>query len=211
MTCERDFVQPPRTAASLVNLFAPTEEAEALVGDLLEEFIQRAHKSGIAIARKWYWRQSVKSIACLMLMAFRGAPWATLAVTIGGLFLHRIVQGLPDKALSAITDRYLWYWSSHFEVYIWVLYGLPLVHLTGSMLVGCVVAFAAKGREMVATMTLALVLFAMFGVDYITHVAHFSLDIWMFQSLGFFAILVGGAIVRTVRSSAISRSRAHRA
>jgi hypothetical protein len=148
-----------------------------------------------------------------MLTAVGGAPWATLTVTIGGFFLHRIVQGFPDKALSAITDKYLWYWSSHFEAYTWVLNGMSLAHFIGSMLVGCVVAFAAKGREMIATMTLTLILFAMFAVGNIEWVvaswpncdSNLEWSIWMWQSLGFLAILVGGAIVRTVRSPAITQ------
>jgi hypothetical protein len=220
MTSESDFIQPPRIAAFLVNLFAPAERAESLVGDLLEEFIHHAHKSGIAVARRWYWRQTAKSIAFLMLTAFRGAPWAMVAAIVGGFFAHRLVHEWPGKALSAITDKYLWYWSSHFEVYTWVLNGMALVHLIGSVLVGCVVALAAKGKEMIATMTLALIFFAMFVVGYIEWVAvswpnrdsNLEWSILMWQSLGFLAILVGGAIVRIVRSPATIQFRpAHRA
>ena len=210
MTFESDFIRPPRIAAFLVNLFAPAGRAEPLVGDLLEEFIQYAHKSGIAVARSWYWRQTVKSIASLTLTAFRRAPWAMLAAIVGGFFSHRLVHEWPDKALSAITDKYLWYWSSHFEVYSWVLNGMALVHLIGSMLVGCIVALAAKGKEMIATTTLALILFSMFVVGYIEFVvvtwpgrdSNLEWSILMWQSLVFFAILVGGAIVRIVRSPA---------
>lgn len=210
MTSESDFVQPPRFASSLVDLFAPAEQAEALVGDLFEEFIQHARQWGIALARTWYWRQTLKTISRLMLSAFQVAPW-TIAVVIGGLFLHRIVHTLPDRALSAITDKYLWYWSNHFTAYICVLNGLKLAHLIGSMFIGCIVAFVAKGREMIATTTLALVLVAMFGVACV--LVALSLPIrdaieWsLWQSFGFFAIIVGGAIVRTARAPAKTQPR----
>ena len=78
---------------------------------------------------------------------------------------HRLVHEWQDKALSAITDNYLWYWSSHFRAYAWLLNGMAFMHFIGSMLVGYVVALAAKGKEMIATMTLAVIIFAMFIVD----------------------------------------------
>ena len=77
MTSQADFVQPPRIANWLVNLFAGGEEAESLVGDMLEEFSNFASKSGVAFARSWYWRQTRKTIAHLVGNAFRVAPWLT--------------------------------------------------------------------------------------------------------------------------------------
>jgi hypothetical protein len=118
---------------------------------------------------------------------------------------------LPDKVLSVVTDRYLAYWSSHFPAYMfWATDGMLIAHLILSMLVGCIVAFAAKGREMVATMTLGLVLTAMVGVAYFGWVAeHWPIDMalsWMlFQCSGPFAIVLGGAIVRTRRATAKTR------
>jgi hypothetical protein len=53
MTFQAEFVQPPRIAVWLVNLFTPAEEAESILGDLLEEFSHLASKSGVAFARSW--------------------------------------------------------------------------------------------------------------------------------------------------------------
>ena len=59
----------------------------------------------------------------------------------------------------------------------WATDGMLIAHLILSMLVGCIVAFATKGREMVATMTLGLVLSAMVGVAYFGWVAeHWPID-----------------------------------
>ena len=63
------------------------------------------------------------------------------------------------------------YWSNHFQAYLWVLKGLPIEYLMGSMFVGCLVALAAKGREMVATMTLSLILCAMTAAACVAWVA----------------------------------------
>jgi hypothetical protein len=207
MTSQADLVQPPRIATWLVNLFASPEEAESILGDLLEEFTELATKSGVACARKWYWRQTAKTIVHLAGTGFRGAPWSTSAVVVGGFLLHGFVSGFPDKVLSAVTDRYLAYWSAHFKTYMFVASdGMLIAHIMLSMFIGCLVALTAKGREMVAAMTLSLILCTMTGVVYVASVAHLlpAEDTlwWMLAQLaGPFAIVVGGAIVRSRRST----------
>jgi len=83
MTSPPDLVRPPRLATWLVNLFASTEE-ESILGDLLEEYSDLASKSGVAFARRWYWRQTMKTIAHLADTGFRVAPWSTAAAVAGG-------------------------------------------------------------------------------------------------------------------------------
>jgi hypothetical protein len=203
MTLQADFVSPPRIATWLVNLFSPAEQAETILGDLLEEYSQLASKSGVAVARSWYRRQAVKTIAHLFSNGFRGAPWSTAVAIVGGFLLHGFVTGLPGKMLSALTDRYLFYWSAHFQAYVWVLKGMPIAHLILSMFVGCIVALVARGREMVATMTLALVLCALVGAAMVWVVMHLPLGLgWMLWSCAdSFAIVVGGALVRIRRAA----------
>lgn len=203
MTSQAYFFQPPRIAVWLVNLFTSAEEAESILGDLLEEFVHLASKSGVAFARRWYWRQTVKTIAYLVGTGFRVAPWSTAAAGVGGFLLHRFVSGLPDKVLSAVTDRYLAYCSAHFKAYMfWATDGMWTGHLILSMFVGCSVALAAKGREMVATMTLVVVLCALIGTAWIGVAARGPTDVaWMLWSCTDpFAIVMGGAIVRMLRS-----------
>jgi hypothetical protein len=196
-------IQPPRIAAWLVGLFTSDQEAESIPGDLLEEFSHFASKSGVALARRWYWRQTAKTIAHLAGSAFYSAPWLMAAVVVGGFWLHRFVSGLPGKALSAVTDKYLAFWSAHFQAYLWVLNGMGIAHLMGSFLVGCMVAVVAKGREMVATVALALVYCAMIGASMVWAATHGRMDAvgWMLGACADpLAIVVGGVIVRTRRS-----------
>jgi hypothetical protein len=74
------------------------------------------------------------------------------------------------------------------------------------MFVGCIVALAAKGREMVSTMALGLVFGAMAVVGSLVMVtrtgdyAFLGRLTWYFADS--FAIVIGGAIVRTRRSAA---------
>jgi len=104
-----EFVRPPRLASWLINLFTPVEDPESILGDLLEEFSELASKLGVAFARRWYWRQTIRTIAHLAGSGFRAAPWSTTAAVVGGFLLGKFVAGLPDKLLSSVTDRYLVY------------------------------------------------------------------------------------------------------
>jgi hypothetical protein len=203
MTSQEGFGRPPRIATWFVKLFASAEE-ESILGDLLEEYSDLASKSGVPFARRWYWRQTVKTILHLGGTGFRGAPWSTAVAVIGGFVLHRFISGLPDKILSTVTDRYLAFWSTHFNAYVWMLNGMSIEHLIGAMFVGCVVALVAKGREMIATLTLALVLCVLIGAAFVWIATHRPMDVaWMLWSCADpLAIVIGGAIVRMRRSAA---------
>ncbi len=83
--------EPPRTAARLLSLFAPNETAEVILGDLHEEFSEQRSNSGTARARSWYWRQSGKTLASLVVAGFRANPWTTAAAIVGGWLLTRLV------------------------------------------------------------------------------------------------------------------------
>jgi len=211
---QADFVQPPRIAVWLVNFFAPAEEAESIVGDLLEEFTQLASKSGVAIARSWYWGQSVRTIAHLA-SGFRAAPWTTIAAVVGGFLLIRCGLKLSHTAVEAVLDRYQ-VWENHFDVYRpWIGITVGMEHVIVTTFVGIIVAAAAKGREMTATSALGLFLSALGVSGALTGVARTTGDgdygfLWTLPWIlaSSIAAVVGGAIVRTRRSVAPTRPSA---
>jgi len=206
MTSQADFVQPPRIATWLLDLFAAGEEAESILGDMFEEFSHFAAKSGVAGARSWYWRQTWKTIAHLVATAFRVAPWLTAAIVIGGLLLNRLAFSLPERLIFAVLHRYQIY-DHHFSTYVFFSTdGIAIGHVITSMFVGCIVALAAKGREMVATMTLGLVLCTMTGAAVLVWAAtgqavHLRVFLWTlpWHLADWFAIVIGGAVVRGLR------------
>jgi hypothetical protein len=206
MKTQSSFFPPPRVADWLINLFAAPKEAESMLGDLHEEFSQLASHSEIAFARRWYWRQTVATIAHLFGAGFRIAPWSTSAAVVGGFLLGSLFHGLLDKLLSVVTDRYLMYWSAHFKAYMFFATdGMLIANLLSSMFVGCVVALAAKGREMVATVSLALVLCAMVATALPSLIMHWpsgEVIPWvLFQCSGPFAMVIGSALVRMRRAA----------
>jgi hypothetical protein len=198
-------IRPPRLALWLVNLFAPAEEAESILGDLVEEYSQLASQSGAAVARRWYRRQAVNTIAYLSGNAFRAAPWSIAGVVFGGFLLQSFGNELPEKVIAAVADRHLAYCRTHFNAYMfWMTDGILIGRVMVSMWVGCMVALVAKGREMVATITLGLVFCTLIGAAVIWVAMHRQMDVaWMLWSCADpVAIVVGGAIVRTQRSAA---------
>jgi hypothetical protein len=205
MTSPAYCVQPPRIATWLVNLFTPAGEGESIRGDLLEEFSHLASKSGVAFARRWYWRQTVKTIAHLVSAGFRVAPWSTSTGVIGGFLLLPLAFRLQERATFAVLERYQ-VPDHHFGAYVFFATdGLIIGRVILSMMLGCVIALVAKGREMVATTMLGLLLCAMTGAAVPVLVARGQdfLLLWTlpWQFACWVAIVIGGAIVRTHRSA----------
>jgi hypothetical protein len=209
MTAQTCFVQPPRIATWFLNLCTPGGEEESILGDLVEEYSHLASKSGIAFARHWYCRQTAKTIAHLAARGFRVAPWSSAVAVIGGFLLNRLVSGLPERAIFAVLHRYQVF-DRHFSAYVFFATdGVAIGHVIVSMFVGCAVALAAKGKEMLTTMTLGLVLCAMTGVAALVWVSTGqAVILWMlpWYVADWLAIVFGGAVVRTRRLAATTRA-----
>lgn len=216
MSSQTDFVQPSPIAVWLVTLFTPAGEAESILGDLLEEFSHLASKSGVALARRWYWRQTVKTIAHLVGAGFRTAPWTITAAVVGGFLLRWFVSRLSDPAINgaigAVLDRYRVHEHDPEAYIFWLTSSMLIVRLVVNTLVGVFVAVVANGREMTATMTLGLV-----GDALAIHAALLTVAktgdhgvLWTLPHTFAFsiAIVVAGALVRTRRSAATTRPSA---
>jgi hypothetical protein len=191
-------------------MFASAEK-ESLEGDLFEEFSDLASRSGAAVAQRWYWRQALQSIVHLGIGAYRAAPYSTTAVVIAGFLLGRVLFRLVENEIFAVLERYRVF-DTHFGLYVFLTSdGLAAAHVATSMLVGCFVAFVAKGKEMIATITLVLLLFGMTCAASWVWVARgnasmlWSMLPWIF--LDWLAMLVGGAFIRIQRTASRKSSR----
>jgi hypothetical protein len=209
MTSQSRFVQPPRLAVWLLTLFALDKEAESILGDLLEEFTLLASKSGVPFACRWYWRQTLKTVFQFAGVGFRTAPGLTTAAVIGGFLLRKVVARLVEPAIFAVLERYQVY-EHHFSTYMFFAStGIDIGHLITFLFIGFVVAFAARGREMVATTILGLYWAALTVVTLPTTVTHLGYGIALSRVMWYFsdslAIVIAGAIVRTYRLGAAAR------
>jgi len=203
MTSPSFSLQPPRLAVWLVNLFTVPDNAEAIMGDLLEEFSQIAHQAGVVFAQRWYWRQALKTIVHLIGTAYRAAPWWTSAGVAGGMLAHRLLWRLVEPTIFAVLVRYQ-IPEHHFNVYVFFAStGLDIAYLIVFLFEGCIAAIVAKEREMAAATTLSLISAALCGTAVVSWVVqgHFALSRLTWDFADTFAILIGGAIVRTQRSA----------
>jgi hypothetical protein len=202
-------VEPPRTATWLVSLFTLAGESESILGDLLEEFSYLASNSGAAFARRWYWRQALKTIAHLIPTAFRVAPWSTTAGVIGGFLTRGLLARLPGRTIFAVIERYQVY-QYHFKTYVFFAStGIDIGIFITFLFAGCIVALVAKGTEMAAAMVLSLIFGAMavvglVGFQYVVGRTGYLESLWMLKwyFADSLAIVIGAAIVRTRRSNA---------
>jgi hypothetical protein len=196
----------------LITLFTPPVEAESILGDLLEEFADLARKSGIAFARRWYWRQTAKSITHLIGTAFRTAPATFTAVVVGGFLLRWFISWVSDPAIKGAIDTVLskyGYYEDPLAYVFWLTNGILFTRLIVNALVGAVVAMIAKGREMAATTALALLgdVLAIYASLLTLVNAGDAGVLWTLPStfLLSIAIVVAGAIVRIRRSDTTAR------
>lgn len=214
MTSPPHFAQAPRLAVWLLKLFVPVEEADSILGDLLEEFSLLVSKSGVAFARRWYWRQTVKTIPQLAGVGLRTAPWRTAVAVIGGFLLRKLVGPLVEPAIFAVLERYQVF-QHHFSTYrFFASTGIDIGHLISFLLIGCIVALVARGREIVATMMLGAfycglaVVGTVHGVAATGDAALLWRLKWYFADA--FAIVIAGAIIRMHRLAASSRPSSDR-
>ena len=208
MTPELPHPHPPRLAAWLVVLFTSAAQAESILGDLHEEFFDIVSKAGIASARRWYWRQSAETIAHLASAGFRVAPWSLAGVVLLGFLLLRFDFQLPEWIIVAILRAQRPYSNLHYGFYVWlVTYGIPIVGVIQTVLIGCIVAAFAKGREIVATTTLSIVSPFAFLLHFLLVGGHWSNSIFIFpwrfliiQVENLVGLVIGGVLVREFRS-----------
>jgi hypothetical protein len=147
-----DAAQPPRLATWIVTLFAPTKEAEAIVGDLHEEFTSLVGREGARTARWWYWRHSVWTVGHLAVGPFRTKPWPTIGIGVAGLLSSFVIGSMMNVGALAIVVRYPVYDYIPAALF-WQLSGmLPLV------VTGFVAARLARNQPMTAVLS---ILFAM--------------------------------------------------
>jgi hypothetical protein len=209
MTSQSQFVQPPRFAVWLLTLFALDDEAESILGDLLEEFSLLASKLGVPFARRWYWRQTLKTVLQLAVLGFRTAPWLTTAAVAAGFFLRKLVAPWVEPPIFAVLEKYHVY-EHHFSVYMFFAStGIDIGHFITFLFVGFIVAIVARGREMVATTTLGLIFGAMIVVALPVEVMRFGYAMPLSRVMVYFAdslaIVIAGVIVRRHRLGAAAR------
>jgi hypothetical protein len=205
MNFQPDSLRPPYRALWLINLFASSEDSESLLGDMHEEFSQLALTSGVASARRWFWRQAIATLPHLFIKSFQGAPWSTATAVVSGFLLMRTVSRVPEDAIFALLARYRVF-ENHFSTYVFFsTYGIALGLVIASLFIGFGVAVVVKRREMIATTALALVFCTLIAISWFASIwwlwpVHDAITWLLWQCADPAAIVVAGIMVRNQRS-----------
>jgi hypothetical protein len=199
--------RPPLLATWLVELFTAAEQAECILGDLAQEFSDLASRSGVVFARRWYWRQSAKTIAHLAGAAFRTAPWSLAGVVLLGFLLRWFSAAFPERVVIAILRAQRPYSNLHYDFYVWlVTWGIPIARVVEMTLTGCIIAAIARGKEMAATITVVAISVVIVGWNFFLVPRNLPPQIplpWgsLLGSLAnWVATLLGAVIIRETRS-----------
>ncbi len=59
-----EHLQPPRAASRILSCFG-SPHLPQILGDLMEEFNERAQSTGLPGARRWYWREILRNMIAL--------------------------------------------------------------------------------------------------------------------------------------------------
>lgn len=217
------FARPPRVIPWFVDLFISNAQAEAIRGELVEKFSDLASKSGVACAHRWYWKQSAKTIMGFIGTGVREAPWLMASTVLGGFLLLEFSTSNLQRAVVAVIllrSHHVtpYYASSGAVAHLSGLYnGVLIGRLLVALIVGCMVGVAAKGKEMAGTMVLGFVSFVMAATLFWISVAmHNGVDPALFPTImvnefsGSCMIVIGGVIVREIRSAFSRRPSASR-
>jgi hypothetical protein len=146
--------RPPRIASWMIGMFASQQQAEAIDGDLFEEFSEIKISRGEWAARRWYWKQSLNTSVHLFWTAFCSAPGLIAVTTIGAFSFLWATQWLPGRLVYGVLEHYSDFFDAHF--YGWwfsVHYGGAIVGWTVAILLGCLIGAVARGKEIVAAAT----------------------------------------------------------
>jgi len=146
--------RPPALAVWLVDLFSCGDNAEPITGDLLEEFSVIASGKGIGAARRWYWKQSLKTSVKLFGSAVRSAPWL-ITSSRPAPFSSRALRNRYRLAwFFGVLGHYPDVYEDHMNFWSFCIrYGIPIVGWVVAILLGCLIGVVAKYREIVATAT----------------------------------------------------------
>ena len=104
---------PPRAASRILSCFG-SPHLPQILGDLMEEFNERAQSSGVSAARRWYWYAILRN---LIAMAVRGemtgkarprklfliaGVWFSIALLLMWLS-HGWLMGIEHQAWGVVT------------------------------------------------------------------------------------------------------------
>jgi hypothetical protein len=216
-----ELLKPPAIPLAILSVFSNQPDFCAVIGDISEEFHQRAQRTGARSAKLWYWREAFRNAVALTAREVLRTPGRTTIVALGCLVAATAVAVVycltyldlhPFRRLDGVAlDK------SQRDI-------LLLVQLGASLVLGWIGGRLLPGREcalaLMYTLVSSWVVLPGFGIVLVTwEVSGLpELDFLYFQPVRMFLILevtllIGafwlGCLWTRRRDSCDLRSQAH--
>ena len=192
------------------------ECAEGVLGDLEEEFGGRLVQSGHPAARRWYWRQAVRTNVHLFWGSVRTAPWSTTGLALASFIVAQLLYGV----MSVLVGRLVSNLPIHdYDASVWSWRAAALVRFVAIPLaLGWSMAVIVRGREMVVAVLVVSVLAVpivwsvTISVARYWSLAHELPGFWLmfkFAQMGTFPLgLLAGGMLRRIQQMRAARRAA---
>jgi len=149
----------PTAAVWLVELFASDRQLESICGDLSEEFSDRLARSGSAAARRWYWRQSIRTVGDLIVAGLRDSPVLITLSVLAGLALLGFSIPMPERIIDAVIHYFqhgVISAPSNLDLF-WLNTGILAGRFLVAVLVGGMIAWISAGKEVIVGLSLGTI------------------------------------------------------
>jgi len=133
-----ELLKPPAVPVAILNFFASQSDFPAVAGDISEEFHQRAQKSGVKAAKRWYWREAFRNALALTWRELSRTPVRTTSIAFG---CYLAVTLVPVLLTPAFNMRWI------------VMVALNFIAL---LAMGWIGAKLLPGRELALALTFAV-------------------------------------------------------
>jgi len=91
-----------QVATRFLAVVLPSQDVDAIVGDLEEEYASRAPSS--PASTRWYWAQVIRSIPVLVLLPIRRSGWpSTLGIALAACVIQAVVELMTGYVVRALS------------------------------------------------------------------------------------------------------------
>jgi hypothetical protein len=80
-----ELLKPPTIPSGILNFFSSQPDFAAVIGDITEEFHQRAERSGASSAKLWFWREAFRNALALTARELLRTPLRTFVAAFGSV------------------------------------------------------------------------------------------------------------------------------
>jgi hypothetical protein len=183
----KPLARPPVLACWILESVVPSPSPNAVVGDLMEEYVDRAAVDSLAAAR-WFWSQTVRSVPLLLVSAARTEWRVNVRVAL-------IIYLLTETLKVGITDV-LSLWVT--RPLTWILVA-PVTFVVLNAAGGLMIAHIRRA----AAVTLSAMVMLTVAVLSLWGLCRISVP-WWYQLAFFAAAPLSILIPPAIRGSAIS-------